>query len=105
MTEEKKAFESISVYLGLTAYSAVSGKDVIIEKINELVLHDMERLINILYRMDVSEQKIEQLLRAFPGTDAAEIIAALMIEREAEKIKSRELARRQPESESDEEKW
>jgi hypothetical protein len=44
----------------------------------------------VLYRVDVSEPKLKNLLQANPQTDAAVIIADLLIERQAEKIKTRE---------------
>jgi hypothetical protein len=43
--------------------------------------------VQILYRVDVSEQKLKELLQKNPGTDAAVIIADLLIERQEEKVK------------------
>ena len=59
------------------------------EKVNELIEHDFGKLVNILYRIDVSEQKLKQLLRSNGDNDAAAMIAALIIERQMEKMKSR----------------
>ena len=55
--------------------------------------------------MDVSEIKLKQLLKDNSGTDAGLIIADLMIERQAEKIKSREQYSKRDENISDDEKW
>lgn len=57
--------------------------------INNLLLHDFEKLVSLLYRIDVSEQKIKALLVFQPDTDAADIIATAIIERQIEKIKIR----------------
>lgn len=74
------------------------------EKINALLLADFGKLINILYRMDVSEAKLKQLLKDNPNEDAGKIIALLMIERQAEKIKSREQFGKRDDV-SEDEKW
>ena len=75
------------------------------EKINELLLNDFNKLISILYRMDVSEKKLKALLKEYPDEDAGKIIAQLMIERQAEKIKSRQQFNQQDKNISDDEKW
>ena len=75
------------------------------ERINEFINNDFQRLVSILYRMDVSETKLKQLLTNNPGADAGIIIADLMIERQAEKIKSREQYSKRDKNISDDEKW
>jgi hypothetical protein len=55
--------------------------------------------------MDISETKLKQLLQDNPGTNAGIIIAELMIERQAEKIKSRQQYGKRDENISDDEKW
>ena len=57
--------------------------------INELILNDFQRLITILYRVDVDEKKLKRILKENIGTDAGEIIANLIIEREIQKIETR----------------
>ena len=80
-------------------------KELLAKKINELINNDFQKLVLILYRMDVSEIKLKQLLNENPGTNAAVIIADLMIERQAEKIRSREQFSRRDENISDDERW
>ncbi|MBO9633354.1 MAG: hypothetical protein J7578_09565 [Chitinophagaceae bacterium] len=60
------------------------------EKINYLVGNDFPALVNILYRIDVSEQKVKQVLKDHPDADAGSLIAALIIERMLAKAKSRQ---------------
>ena len=55
------------------------------QHINELIQHDFNKLLTILYRIDVDEDKLKSALRQQPARDAAEIIAELMIERQAGK--------------------
>jgi len=59
------------------------------ELINELIQRDFNSLIQLLYRIDVNERKLKQLLKDSPHTDAAELIAELIIERQLQKIESR----------------
>ena len=73
--------------------------------INDLIINDFERLVSLLYRMDINEKKLEYLLAQQPGTDAADNIAALVIERQVQKIKSRQENRRDINDVTDEEKW
>ena len=73
--------------------------------INEMILHRFEQLVSLLYRIDVSEAKIKSLLQNQPGTNAADIIAALIIERQLQKIKYRQQFSTPPDNSGDEEKW
>jgi hypothetical protein len=56
--------------------------------IGHLLNNDFERLINGLYRIDVSEEKVKWALAS--GDDVAEQIALLIIDREMEKVITRE---------------
>jgi hypothetical protein len=80
-------------------------KQLLADKINELVDTQFQKLVSILYRMDVSETKLKQLLSNNPGTDAGLIIADLMIERQKEKIRSRQEFSKRDDNISDDEKW
>jgi hypothetical protein len=73
--------------------------------INEMILKDFERLVNLLYRIDVNEKKLKAILSQQTNTEAGKIIAALIIERQSEKIKSRESTYKKESDISDEEKW
>lgn len=73
--------------------------------INEWITQDFKKLLLVLYRLDVSEKKLSQLLAENKGVDAANIIAALIIERIAEAKASREKYKMDPSSIPDDEKW
>jgi len=75
------------------------------EKINYLVVHDFSSLVNILYRIDVSEQKLKILLRENKDENAGKIIAALVIERQLEKIRSRQQGRDAKNNIDENESW
>ena len=54
--------------------------------INELILNDFEKLVFILYRIDINEKAIKQLLQKATTVSAGETIADAIIARETEKI-------------------
>lgn len=58
--------------------------------INDLIKNDFQRLVSILYKVDVEEAKLKRILKEEAGKDAATIISTLIIEREIQKIESRE---------------
>jgi hypothetical protein len=72
--------------------------------INELINSNFEKLVQLLYRVDVDEEKVKTLLRQHPGEDAAKIIAALLITRQIEKETTKKRFT-QNNSGDEEEKW
>jgi hypothetical protein len=76
----------------------------LLNEISRLIEKDFHAVVNILYRMDVSEEKIRLGLQLYPGRDAAEIITELVLERQAEKIRTRHLFNRDADI-PDEDKW
>jgi hypothetical protein len=74
----------------LSALQKKEIEDQLIFYINHLLVTDFNKLVMVLYRVDVSEWKLKELLQKNPGTDAAVIIAGLLIQRQEEKIKARE---------------
>src|SRR5579863_4186645 len=61
----------------------------LITLINEIIHEDFNSLIQLLYRIDVDEKKLKRLLKDQPDTDAAVLIAELIIQRQLQKIESR----------------
>ena len=59
------------------------------DHVNHLINTDFEKLIYYLYRIDVNESKMKHLLQQQGGTNAAQLIAKLIIERQLQKLKSR----------------
>ncbi len=64
-------------------------KEKLIRFINDLIQNDFQKLIAILYKVDVDESKLKKLLREGIGKDTADIIATQIIEREIQKIEIR----------------
>ncbi|MEP7141499.1 MAG: hypothetical protein ABI707_01455 [Ferruginibacter sp.] len=73
--------------------------------INQLIQNDFQKLIMLLYRIDVGEQKLKKLLQQHPDEEAGKIIAALIIERQLQKIKTRQQFNRYDDNFTEEEKW
>lgn len=72
--------------------------------INNLINTNFERLISLLYRIDISEAKLKSLLHNNPDKNTGDIIAALIIERQLQKIKFRQQSSRNNNI-PEEEKW
>lgn len=56
---------------------------------NDLIQTDFEKLVFLLYRIDVDEARMRALLAHKEGEDTAGLIADLVIERQLQKIESR----------------
>lgn len=70
--------------------------ELLVEFIDDLIRNDFNRLLSILYRVDISEEKLKLKLAQNKATPvpSAEIIAQLLIDREVEKMVSREKYRK-----------
>lgn len=81
------------------------NRQLLVEKVNALIEKDFQSLVSILYRMDVSEKKLTTMLNEQPDKNAAETIVDLMIERQLQKIKSRQQFSKRDENIDENEKW
>ena len=73
--------------------------------INNLVNHDFEKLVFLLYRIDVDEARMRALLAHKEGEDAPRLIADLIIERQLQKIQSRQHFSQRDKNIDENEKW
>ena len=104
MEENQHIGELLNLNRQLTALEKLEMKEQLICYINHLLLHDFNKLVQILYRIDVDEKKLKALLQENKETDAAVIIADLLIQRHEEKIKSKQEFKASDDI-PDEEKW
>jgi hypothetical protein len=72
--------------------------------INHLIEKDFEKLVSLLYRIDVNENKLKNVLHIYADENAGKIIAKLIIERIREKTDSRK-RNRGNNNFNEEEKW
>ena len=100
--------ELLSKEMGITVTGPVAGMNdlqfLLAEKFNELIKTDLNALIQLLYRIDISEAKLKQALKENEGKNTGELLAEMTIERQLQKIKSRQQYKRN-EDISDDEKW
>ncbi len=96
---QKFQFEISAEVVSMNAF-----KKLLSDHINYLITNDFSRLISVLYRLDISEKKLKELLKNSINTSAGDIIAEMIIERQAEKIRARKLFSGD-DGDCDEEKW
>ena len=75
------------------------------DAINDLILDDFSKLVQLLYQADVPEDKLKTLLKQNTGIDAAEIIVGLLLERQLQKIGSRKRFSTGPVEGDEVERW
>lgn len=73
--------------------------------IHSLIEKDFNKLISLLYRLDINETRLRFLLHNNSEANAGTIIAEMIIERQVQKIKSRREFRQRDNTISDDEKW
>ncbi|MDQ0105040.1 hypothetical protein J2T02_000123 [Chitinophaga terrae (ex Kim and Jung 2007)] len=80
--------------------------EILAERLESLISKDFQQFVYLLYRIDVSEKRVKQLLNeaALLGTDPYKPIASLIVERQLQKIISR-ASFRQEDLPDDEERW
>ncbi len=74
-------------------------------KINELIKNNFNHLVQLLYRIDVNEARLKQVLKDNPNEDAGKIIAQLIIERQQQKAAAKSAFRQSEKDFDEEEKW
>lgn len=100
--------ENINQQFALSIPENTDAKDLeqlLAERINYLIINDFNWLVQALYRIDVNEKKLELLLKENNKYDAGNIIAALVIERQIQKTKSRQQNYRDDNIINEEERW
>jgi len=72
--------------------------------INHLINHDFQKLVSLLYRVDVNEKKMRKLLDQKEGENASGLIADLIVERQLQKMESRKKSSKD-DTIPDEDRW
>jgi hypothetical protein len=75
------------------------------ELLNQLITTNFSRLISILYRLDISEKKLQEALRKAGSTTAGEIIAKMIVERQLQKLEARQKYRANNDNIANEDRW
>jgi hypothetical protein len=106
--EHTELIQNINTNLSITLPEKISFntlKEKLTLHINYLIEKDFEKLVSLLYSIDVSENKLKNILYLYAGKNAGEIIAQLIIERQLEKIKSRKENTNPVKNDDEFEKW
>lgn len=103
--DHKEVYSLAAKDLELTETKSAFDKQSLVDRVNDLLQHDFPKLVFLLYRIDIDENKLRGLLHQQAGEDAAMIITDLIIERQLQKIKSREQYRQHDDTIDEDEKW
>jgi hypothetical protein len=76
---------------GLPADRKESLKNQLARYLNHLLLHDFGALVQLLYTIDVPEQKLKTALQQNQETDAGLLMAELIIQRQEQKKTAKDL--------------
>ena len=87
-------FKSLSIIVGKDfEIDDILSEDALRRRLVEafayLLDHDIAKMMNILYRTDVNEEKLKALLISNSSLPSAEVIADAYISRQKEKIETR----------------
>lgn len=105
---EKELIENIKKDMAIILPDKISLKELeeaLTIYANQLIQKDFQKLVTLLYRIDVSEAKLKYLLQLQIDENAGNIIAKLIIERQLQKMKSRQQFSKHNDDISEEEKW
>jgi hypothetical protein len=78
--------------------------NVLATHIDHLIVHDFHRLISLLYRLDISEERLRYYLDQTKDLAAGRLIAEMIIERQLQKIEARKSFKKDDDI-PEEDKW
>jgi hypothetical protein len=78
--------------------------DLLADRVNAMINGDFGALVQLLYRIDVNESRLRLLLQENQASDAGQLIARLILERQWQKILTRREYSRQ-DTPDEEERW
>lgn len=88
--ETKELSQALAPYFALQeedAYETLKAR--LTEEIQYLIDYNLDKLWSLLYRIDVAEKKVKEVIETQPYGRHAACIADLIIERQQQKIVSR----------------
>ncbi|MEO8108754.1 MAG: hypothetical protein ABI594_01920 [Ginsengibacter sp.] len=88
----------------LNAENTAQLKEQLTAYINDLIIKDFPSLVQLLYRIDVDEKKLKNILQKQQHTDAAIVISELIIERQMRKKEMKQRFKK-PGDTSEDELW
>ena len=89
--------QSLAPYFALPETRQLTREDLIrlvAEEIQYLIDHNLDKLWSLLYRIDVSEKKVKEVIATMPYSSHAIKIAELIVMRQEEKVQTRKKYKR-----------
>ena len=80
-----EAINNINRFLQQAALGDEGMKQKLSACLNHLLVNDFPALVQVLYRVDVSENKLKHVLRENKNVDAGDLLAELLIARQQQK--------------------
>jgi hypothetical protein len=105
MNQELHFYLQQTFQLPVTINEMEEAENYLADKINGLIKNNFDHLVYILYRVDVDEAKLKNVLKENPQQDAGKIIARLLIERQLQKIILRKQFTKKEDGINEEDKW
>ncbi|HEV7736759.1 MAG TPA: hypothetical protein VGO47_05220 [Chlamydiales bacterium] len=104
--ENEVPFAALEIFgIHLPERDTLKWREMLEERIDHLLQNDFDRLISLLYRLDVDEMLLKTKIKESEGLNTAGIITDLVIERQLKRMQSREQFRRKDEDIDENEKW
>lgn len=98
----------ITLAEGIVGAKVLDDRDqyqLLVQKINQLIETDFNKLIQLLYRIDIDEMKLKAHLQHSDSLDAANVIADMIIERQIQKIRTRQQFESRKNNVAEDEAW
>jgi len=108
MIENNELIKDINTTLAIALPEKISFEKMHSElatHINQLIKNNFERLVALLYKIDINEDKLKLHLLDNPTEDAGNVIASLIIERLQQKAAYKKQFSNKPSAADNEEKW
>jgi hypothetical protein len=84
--------QSLTPYFALPDNNEITRGELVrlvAEEIQYLIDHNLDKLWNLLYRIDVSEKKVKEVIATMPYSSHAVNIAELVVKRQEDKVQTR----------------
>lgn len=99
LSEPQEVFDIVSANFELQKRDVISLEDlhyILTQRIGELLDKSIEKLVYILYRIDVNQRKTDEIFNNPSKEEIASLIADAVIERQLQKVHTRNKFRNNP---------
>ena len=99
LSEPQEVFDIVSVNFELQKRDVISLEElnyILTQRIGELLDKNIEKLVYILYRIDVNQRKTDEIFNNPSKEEIASLMADAVIERQLQKVHTRNKFRNNP---------